>query len=94
MSHVARSNRHVVFGIADGVGGWQDQGINPAMFSNGLCRYMAETTYRPEREEDLRPSKILSKAYEQVQQDRIIVAGGSTASIAAVAPSGQMEVAK
>lgn len=29
------------FGVADGVGGWIDSGIDPADFSHGLCEYMA-----------------------------------------------------
>ena len=94
MSQVARSERHIIFGLADGVGGWQDQGVNPAKFSHGLCKYMAEVTYRPKKEEDLRPLNVLQKGYDQVQEDKSIEAGGSTASVAAVHPNGQMEVAK
>lgn len=94
MSHVARSNRHVVFGIADGVGGWQDQGIDPSHFSQGLCKYMAEAVSRPENEEDLRPKNVLQKGYDQVMKDDKIVAGGSTACVAAIEPRGAMEVAK
>jgi len=115
MSHVAGSNRHVIFGLADGVGGWQDQGINPAKFSHGLCRYMAEATYRPEKEHDLRPcglcrymaeatyrpekehdlrpKNLLQKAYDLVIGDRSIVAGGSTAALATLEPTGTMEAA-
>lgn len=94
MSHVARSDRHIALGIADGVGGWTDSGVNPAFFSHGLCRYMAEATYRPEKESDLKPRNILQKGYDQVQRDRGIEAGGSTATVAALEPNGNMEVAK
>ena len=93
MSRVAKSNRHVVFGLADGVGGWQDQGVDPSHFSHGLCRYMAEATYRPENETSLRPVNVLQKGYDMVQADKKIVAGGSTASLATAQPDGQMEVA-
>lgn len=92
VSQIARSDRHVVLGIADGVGGWQDQGINPAKFSHGLCRYMAEATFRPEKEQDLRPVSLLQKAYDQVLEDKTIIAGGSTACVASLEHNGQMEV--
>jgi hypothetical protein len=31
----------LAFGVADGVGGWVDSGVNPADFSQRLCRHMA-----------------------------------------------------
>ena len=94
MSQVAKSDRHVVFGLADGVGGWQDQGVDPSRFSHGLCRYMAEATFRPEKEQDLRQGTILQKGYDRVKKDRSISAGGSTASVATAEPNGQLEAAK
>ena len=94
MAHIAKSARHVMFGVADGVGGWEDMGVNPAVFSHGLCRYMADATLRPEQAQDLRPVKILTKGHDQLQADKKIPAGGSTASIAAAEADGQMEVAK
>ncbi|PNS18523.1 hypothetical protein CAC42_5062 [Sphaceloma murrayae] len=93
MAHIAKSKMHVVFSVADGVGGWEDQGVNPAAFSHGLCRYMAEATLRPEQQEDLRPIHLMQKAYDQVQKDKKIPAGGSTASVATVDATGYMEVA-
>ncbi|GAB7342634.1 hypothetical protein MBLNU457_g0799t1 [Dothideomycetes sp. NU457] len=93
MAHVARSNRHVALGIADGVGGWQDQGVNPGLFSHGLCRYMADAVYRPTKESDLKPVNLLQIGYDQVKADRSIMAGGSTATVATAQPNGSMEVA-
>jgi len=54
---------------------------------------MAEATYRPEKEDDLVPVNILQKGYDQVQEDRAISAGGSTATVAALEPDGTMKVA-
>ncbi|TKX25495.1 hypothetical protein C1H76_2145 [Elsinoe australis] len=93
MAHVAKSKMQVSFSVADGVGGWEDQGVNPAAFAHGLCRYMAEGTLRPEQEHDLRPLNLLSKAYDQVQKDKKITAGGSTATVATADASGYLEVA-
>lgn len=94
MAHVAKSNRYVVFGVADGVGGWQDQGVDPGDFSHGLCKYMAGQTYRPQSESDLKPKNLLQFAYDQVIKDRKIQAGGSTACLAALEPNGNIEAAK
>ncbi|KAL8387760.1 hypothetical protein RB595_009689 [Gaeumannomyces hyphopodioides] len=35
----------VALGIADGVGGWMDSGVDPADFSHGLCGNMASFAY-------------------------------------------------
>lgn len=94
MSHIAQSNRYVAFGIADGVGGWTESGIDPGKFSHGLCEYMAEETYRPESPDDLRPQRLLQHGYDRVQENPKIEAGGSTACIAAMQPNGTAEVAK
>ncbi|KAL1297580.1 hypothetical protein AAFC00_006143 [Neodothiora populina] len=93
MAHIAKSNRYVAFGIADGVGGWADSGVDPGEFSHGLCKYMAEKTYRPESADDLRPQKLLQHGYDLVQANQKIAAGGSTACIAAMQPNGSVEVA-
>ena len=94
MAHIAQSNRYVAFGIADGVGGWSDSGVDPGKFSHGLCKYMAEKTYRPTHADDLRPLKLLQHGYDEVSKDTKIDAGGSTACIAAIQPNGSLEVAK
>lgn len=94
MAHIAKSRRYLAFGIADGVGGWTQSGVDPGKFSHGLCRYMADKTTRPEDMEDLRPQKLLQYGYDQVQADPKIEAGGSTAVIATAAPNGDVEVAK
>ena len=94
MAKIARSDRHVVFGLADGVGGWRDSGIDPGRYSHGLCRYMATKTLRPDAERDLKPRNLLQYAYENVMSDRSIQAGGCTACIGAIDPSGALEVAK
>jgi protein phosphatase PTC7 len=94
MARVARSDRHVVFGLADGVGGWRDSGVDPGEYSHGLCKYMAQRTRRPEAEADLKPRNLLQHGYDKVMNDGNIAAGGCTACIASAEPSGSLEVAK
>ncbi|CAK7263055.1 Protein phosphatase 2C 7 [Sporothrix epigloea] len=35
----------VALGVADGVGGWMESGVDPADFSHGICDYMAAAAY-------------------------------------------------
>jgi len=94
MAQVGRSRRHVVLSVVDGVGGWEQSGVNPAAFAHGLTRYMADATLRPDTEAGLRPIKLLQKGYDKVQKDKTILAGGSTACVATADSSGYLEVAK
>ncbi len=89
------SEHHVAFGVADGVGGWQDQGIDPSDFSHGLCGLMAGTAYLHSVEESgmLRPQALLQTAYDAVIANPRILAGGSTACLAVLDQDGTMESA-
>jgi len=93
MANVGGSDGHVALGIADGVGGWQNQGVNPGLYSHGLCRYMADAVSRPTKETDLKPVNLLQIGYDRVKADKSIAAGGSTACVAAALPNGELEVA-
>lgn len=95
---IGGSAHHVAFGVADGVGGWQDQGVDPSEFSHGLCGYMAGSAHileglESERPETLRPQKLLQRAYDAVIGNPRIVAGGCTASLATVGKGGNLETA-
>ena len=88
------------FGVADGVGGWIDQGIDSADFSHGLCNYMAQAAFnfpndfKSAGKSLLQPLDLLQTGYKMVCSDRHIVGGGSTACIAVAEPDGTMSVAK
>ena len=95
---IGGSSSHVAFGVADGVGGWQDQGVDPSEFSHGLCGYMAGSAYtleglEAESPETVRPQKLLQLAYDAVIGNPRIVAGGCTASLATVGAEGNLETA-
>lgn len=104
----------VALGVADGVGGWMDSGVDPADFSHGLCGNMASTAYAhqlsvstPPGAQDqqhqsteaaaasppLTARRLLQLGYDAVCADRSIPAGGSTAVVALLQPSGTLEVA-
>ena len=92
---IGDSPHHIAFGVADGVGGWQDQGIDPSEFSHGLCGLMAGTAHLHTMEErgPVKPKLLLQTAYDAVVGNPRIIAGGSTASLAVMDGSGSMEAA-
>ncbi|KAF2836399.1 protein serine/threonine phosphatase 2C [Patellaria atrata CBS 101060] len=86
----------MAFGVADGVGGWTESGIDPADFAHGLCDYMASAANAyPEgfKEGRLHPRDLLQIGYERVSKDDSVVGGGSTAVLAVADPAGTVEVA-
>lgn len=94
---IGGSANHVAFGVADGVGGWQESGVDPSVFSNGLCGLMAGTAYAHEglaEGKNVRPRGLLQTAYDAVIANPRILAGGCTASLAVVDAEGGMETAK
>lgn len=93
-SKIGNSN-NVAFGVADGVGGWSDSGIDSAHFSHGLCRYMAKSAREAgELAGNFTVRELLQKGYEGVVADRDIPGGGSTACVAVAGNEGNLEVAK
>ncbi|KAH8656999.1 5-azacytidine resistance protein azr1 [Tricladium varicosporioides] len=86
----------VAFGIADGVGGWVDSGVDPADFAHGFCDYMAHAAYTHKPEESKTPlsaRSLMQRGYEDICHDNTVRAGGSTACVGIVNGSGNMEVA-
>ena len=91
---VGGSKHDVAFGVVDGVGGWQDQGVDPSNFSQGLCVNMAKAAHIHENKTALRPQSLLQKAFDAVMANPSILAGGSTASLAVMNETGAIETAK
>ncbi|KAJ9157439.1 Protein serine/threonine phosphatase 2C [Pleurostoma richardsiae] len=99
----------VAVGVADGVGGWMDSGVDPADFSHGFCDYMAAAAYehRPAAAassnestgevvkdvQALTARQLMQIGYDAVCADSSIQAGGSTAIVGLFEPDGVLEVA-
>lgn len=85
----------MAIGLADGVGGWQDSGVDPSDFSHGLCGYMAGEAYEFDGQAGKlpRPMDLLQTAYDTVIANPRILAGGSTAIAAVLDGKGGMDVA-
>lgn len=90
------NSSNVAFGVADGVGGWADSGIDSAHFSHGLCQWMARGAQntKPGRETKSGPKELLHTAYEGIVSDGKIEGGGSTACVAVGRADGNLTVAK
>lgn len=85
----------VALGVADGVGGWEASGVDPADFAHGLCEYMARAAAEDAGGEGAASSAraLMQKGYEDVCQDASVKAGGSTACVVVARASGQLDVA-
>lgn len=86
----------VAFGIADGVGGWIDSGVDPADFAHGFCDYMAHAAYTYNPEGSTPPytaRSLMQKGYKDICHDKSVPAGGSTACVAIAKGDGTLEVA-
>ena len=86
----------VAFGIADGVGGWADSGVDSADFAHGLCDYMAHAayTYQPgEKSPAYTARTLMQRGYGDICQDDSVKAGGSTACVAIARGNGMLDVA-
>jgi protein phosphatase PTC7 len=86
----------VAFGVADGVGGWTESGVDPADFSHGLCAYMASAAREAREEEGGRrvtSRQLMQRGYGAVCDDPSVQAGGSTACVAIGRPDGTLDVA-
>lgn len=85
----------VAFGVADGVGGWSNSGIDPSDFSHGLCDYMAGAAYEHIGDElpALTAQGLMQRGYDDVLRDKGVYAGGSTACVAIARENGMLECA-
>lgn len=95
VSKVGDGKKAVAFGVADGVGGWADSGVDPSDFSHGLCSYMAKTAKDWDGEGDkLNAKPLLQTGYEKLCEDKTVRAGGSTACVGIASSDGSLETAK
>jgi len=74
----------MAFGVADGVGGWSDSGIDSAHFSHGLCQRMIEVaeSANTSTESPLGAQKLLQNGYDAVVADvvrHVLLLAGTTA---------------
>ncbi|XP_062870316.1 protein phosphatase PTC7 homolog [Trichomycterus rosablanca] len=76
----ARHRTADVLGVADGVGGWRDYGVDPSQFSETLMR-TCEWLVKEGRFTPSNPVGILTSAYYELLQNKVPLLGSSTACI-------------
>lgn len=82
---IAKNRFGDFLGVADGVGGWREHGIDPSLFSSSLmeaCRRLID-----EKLIDLNPltlRELLSRGYQQLLEDKQCIIGSSTACMVAL----------
>lgn len=67
-----------VIAIADGVGGWNDNGVDPSVISRKMMLNVGELANGSLH---YTPMELLSMAYDMVQQDKDVEAGSTTACV-------------
>ncbi|EGS18077.1 phosphoprotein phosphatase-like protein [Thermochaetoides thermophila DSM 1495] len=98
VSRLGTNPGEVALGVADGVGGWMESGVDPADFSHAFCNYMAAAanaaaeisayTGKP-----LTARQLMQLGYDAVCHDPSIRAGGSTAIVGLLTANGRAEIA-
>jgi len=85
----------VALGVADGVGGWVESGVDPADFSHAFCAHMAAAAaaHPPPPAERLSARGLMHRGYDAVSHDASVQTGGSTATVGLLTPDGGLEVA-
>ncbi|GAA5992459.1 hypothetical protein JCM10908_000826 [Rhodotorula pacifica] len=86
----AGGTRGVVLGVADGVGGWEDSGVDPSHFAQALMWFARErvrtSTWTWPTEKGSKSAEklkdLLDGAFKDVSEEKGIVAGSSTACLA------------
>ena len=92
------TTQNVVIGIADGVGGWEDSGVDPSHFSQALmyhCEMAVEKSVATGTTKELSPTEIITIGFAGVTAEQGVVAGSSTACVITLNGStGIMNAAK
>jgi protein phosphatase PTC7 len=95
VSRVGQSD-DIAFGVADGVGGWVDSGVDPADFSHDFCDSMAyaASTYTHDADTPmLSAQSLIQQGYDEVVHSRTVKAGGSTACVLIARADGSLDAA-
>ncbi|KAK2877280.1 hypothetical protein FQN49_001285 [Arthroderma sp. PD_2] len=94
VSKIGYNDNAFAFGVADGVGGWSESGIDPADFSHSFCGHMAEASLNWDSSaESLRAMALMQLGYEKTLSDKAVFAGSSTACVGVTRSDGSVQLA-
>jgi len=74
-----RGNADVI-GVADGVGGWRQYGVDPGLFSSNLMKSCERLVHAGFFQGNL-PSKLLEQGFREMQENKQQIIGSSTACL-------------
>ncbi|KAJ2860851.1 Protein phosphatase 2C 7 [Coemansia aciculifera] len=77
----ARIKQNLVYGVADGVGGWNESGIDPSIFSRTLTAYSADAAQRTfllHDSDEADPKDIMRRAFAGMRFDAVPAYGSAT----------------
>ncbi|KAJ2796068.1 Protein phosphatase 2C 7, partial [Coemansia guatemalensis] len=77
----ARIKQNLVYGVSDGVGGWNESGIDPSVFSRSLTAYSAtaaERSFLLHDSDEADPKDIMRRAFAAMRHDNIPAYGSAT----------------
>ncbi|CAG2185721.1 PPTC7 [Mytilus edulis] len=80
---VAKNTSYDVIGVADGVGGWRNYGIDPAAFPRTLMN-ICERVVVEDRLNLSSPIKVIEASYQELLEQKTPLIGSSTACIVAL----------
>ncbi len=69
-----------IIGVADGVGGWREYGVDPGQFSSALMRNCERLAVDGRFARD-QPAKLLAQGYLEMRECRKRIVGSSTACV-------------
>lgn len=97
---------NAAFGVADGVGGWAEMGVNSSDFSYYLCHESGKLAEKKAKElqtdgaeavkslaSSISPKTVLIDAYDKIVREKTVQAGGSTACVGVAGSDGQVAIA-
>ncbi|KAJ1994185.1 Protein phosphatase 2C 7, partial [Coemansia thaxteri] len=76
-----RVKQNLVYGVADGVGGWNESGIDPSIFSRSLTAYSADAAQRSfllHDSDETDPKDVMRRAFAGMRLDGIPAYGSAT----------------
>ncbi|KAI5850382.1 phosphatase 2C-like domain-containing protein [Morchella snyderi] len=82
----------VAAGVADGVGGYAESGIDSADFSHTFCERMATAAHQATTE-SVSAKQLIETGYRRILDEDTIAGGASTACVGIAKPDGQLNVA-
>ncbi|KAJ2362784.1 Protein phosphatase 2C 7 [Coemansia sp. RSA 2611] len=94
----AKIKQNLVFGVSDGVGGWNESGIDPSVFSRSLTAYSAvaaERSFLLHDSDEADPKDIMRRAFAAMRRDGIPAYGSATELVASLSlASGKLRTAQ